>query len=65
MEGQAAGDKPEFKWHKTEEILPMNDKTIKILREREILAEAERERQAQLEAAARKAREDQKKKNKT
>ena len=57
-------EKPEFLWHKTEEILPMNDKTIEILRQREIIAEAERERKSQIEAAARKAKEDQKKRNK-
>lgn len=57
-------EKPEFLWHKTEEILPMNEKTIEILRQREIIAEAERERKAQIEAAARKAKEDQKKRNK-
>jgi hypothetical protein len=39
-------EKPEFLWHKTEEILPMNEKTIEILRQREIIAEAERERKA-------------------
>jgi len=30
MEVSAKG-KPEFKWYPTEEILPMNDKTVKIL----------------------------------
>jgi hypothetical protein len=42
--------KQEFIWHETKEILPLNEKTSKILREREILAAAERERKEMLEA---------------